>query len=99
MKYIYSEKFQEAAITDHRGLYQIHAAEKLMKHLKDNNKPCLAVILKNKEGGLISYNHNGTVNYGDNGDFGFCGFGTACVCPGAKSNYRNSVKRFKVRSV
>lgn len=99
MKYIYSESFQEAAIINHRGIYAVHAAEKLMNLLKSKNKPCMSVIVKNRAGGLISYNRDDSLNYGKHGDFGFCGFGTACVCHGIKSNYRHSVKRYKVRTL
>lgn len=96
MKYIYSEKYQEAAIIEHKGLTSIQAAQRLMVYLKGNKKPCLSITMKDKDG-LAAYNFNDTINYGKHGDLAFCGFGAACL--GADNHYKSTVNRYKVRAI
>ena len=96
MKYKYSEKYQEAAILDHKGIYGAHAGEKLLKHLKSLNKPILSIIIKH-EGRLISYNYNNRIQYGKAGLIGFDGFGTACL--GYENNYSDVVNRYKIKLI
>ena len=94
MEYKYSEKYQEAAILDHRGIYGVHAGKKLLKHLNKSRKPILAIIIKH-EGELISYNYNNSITYGKAGTIGFNGFGVACL--GYKNNYSDVINRYKTK--
>jgi len=96
MKYKYSEKYQEAAILDHKGVCGIRAGEKLLKHLQGSKKPVLSIILKH-EGRYVSYNYNHTLAYGQLDGFHFCGFGAACL--GADNMYSNIVNRYKIKNL
>ena len=96
MKYKYSEKYQEAAILEHQGIYGVHAGEKLLKYLNAQGKPVLSIIIKHNSK-LISYNYDGRVQYGKAGLIGFNGFGTAAL--GYTNNYSNIVNRYKIKLI
>jgi len=96
MKYIYSEKYQEAAVTEHKGISAGKAAEKVMTAIKSAKKPIMQVTAKDPRG-LVAVCFDGRVSYGDSGALHFNGFGAA-VC-GAKNHYADEVRRYKVRTL
>lgn len=97
MKYIYSERYQEAAIIDHKGIPARIAIEKLIAAIK---KPCLNFLARNDKG-FIGYNptipKNCVMEYKDNTHIDFSGFAGACL--GVKNNYSDVVRKYKIRSL
>jgi len=96
MKYIYSEKYQEAAVIEHKGIAAEKAAEKVMAAIKATKKPIMQVTAKGPRG-LVAVCFDGRISYGNSGALYFNGFGAAGC--GAKNHYSDEVRRYKVRTI